>query len=397
MSGDRTGAGLEEAFRIKHDSLSGRIGHAEECLAAYASGTIGRFADIIRSEMRIYRAALEKARADFGRLGADTDGLRGESVPPRSAGRFSKIMDQLNYVDAAFYDSADMAIPFMDRWRHQRADGRIGRYHGLLSGCVSEMADAIGIGAPVLAVFGIEFSTMEMRRHDRTTAGHIVIVPESQRTSISRWSIAAHELGHAYYDLNRSRLEREVLDPVMKGIDKMGISDADDEDAARTATGYWVRELVSDRVGARTMGPVFAEAALEDAIGPAPHEFRRDTLTHPPWEMRMRLVRRTLREMDLESYRSERFEGTWDAYESAFARTEDCLYSLLRGGGLDDLAIDRICRAVTVEPAREAQGVEPSNAASRSALACLAACAAEGDPAKREDLEQAALDRYANT
>ena len=102
MPGGRPSAGLEEAFRTKHDSPSGRIGHAEECLAAYASGPAGRFADVTRSEMRIYRAAPAKARADFGRLGADTDGLRGEPVPPRSAGRFSKIMDLLNYVDAAF-------------------------------------------------------------------------------------------------------------------------------------------------------------------------------------------------------------------------------------------------------------------------------------------------------
>ena len=113
----------------------------------------------------------------------------------------------------------------------------------------------------------------------------------------------------------------------------------------------------------------------------------------------MGLVRRTLRETDLGGYPPERFEGTWDAYESAFAGTEDGLCALPGGGGLDDLAIDRIRRAVTVEPARdvrgEAQKVEPSSAASRSALACLAACAAEGDPAKRAELEQAALDRYA--
>ena len=358
----------------------------------------GRFSDIIRAEMQIYRAALKKARADFG---AKADSLRKGSIPPLRADRFSKIMGLLNRVDAAFYNSADMAIPFIDRWRHQRADNRIGRYHGLLSGCVSGMADAIGIDTPVLAVFGTEFSTMDLKRHDRTRAGHIVIVPESQRTSITRWAIAAHELGYAYWDLNRSRLERDVVMPVMGRIDKMGIGDAGDEYAARTACRYWIEAMSSDLIAVRILGPVFAEAALGDAIGPAPSEFGRDTLTRPPWEIRMKLVRRALRGLDLESYSSERFEDTWDTYESAFGGTRDGFYeSLLKGDGLD-LAIDRICRAVTIEPIRglwkEMLDVEPSNVASRSALACLAACAMEEDLAQRAELERAALDKYAGS
>ena len=390
---------LEEAFYIKYDSLSGKIGHAEECLAGYASGPTRQFADIIRAEMQSYGAILEEAENDFGKFGADAQWMREVPLSPRRADKFSKIMTSLGRVSDDFSTSVDGIIPFLRRWRDQRADGDIGNHHRLLSACVSDMAEVIGIGRPVLALFGTEFMTIDLKRRDYANAGHIIIAPESQRASFPRWAIAAHELGHAYYDLNRPMLEREVLEPVIERIGKLRIENDDDETDTSKSWWYWIEELVSDLIGVRTLGPVFAEAALEDALGQDPSGFRRDTLTHPTWEIRMTLVKRALRELDLEQYPPGRFENMWDAYESAFVRTEDAFYAgLLKGGELDDFAIDRICRTVTPEPVRslwaEMLEVEPSNVASHSALACLAACAMEKDPAKRAELERAMLAKY---
>lgn len=391
---------LERIFSIKVSHLEKRIADVKSCLTSYSSEPIRYFIDLINNEIDHCQQRIEKTKQDFINFKITVTGLREDSLPHNLQNQFSAIMNSLSNVTYTFYVSIETIIPFLRRWEHQNVDNELSTWHKILTQYVEELKNLIGTSTPLLSIFGIEFSTIPLQKNEANNIAHIIIIPESQISDLTRWSIASHEIGHVFYDNEKPSIANGVLQPMLEKIKSMNISNEEDErDFRATWGGYWVKELVSDLIGVRTLGPIFAEKALEDAFGPSPSSFVRNKTTHPPWEIRMKLISKAINNLNLEEYSFDSSFQLWEQYKNTYVQEKDDFYAgLITSNDFDDYVIDLICNTVSIKPIetlwKEISQIRPDNVNSFSTIAAVSAYSLERDDEKQKQLKSAIMAKH---
>ena len=279
--------------------------------------------------------------------------MSGEDIPVRIKHIFTRTINILGSQEIRLASSEDM-LSHLSAWKIQRKSTTIiSQRHTLLEEFCSELCQMIGIQTPIITNFGTEFKSIPCTSFGFRLCGYIINIPETVANEVDSWPILAHELGHVYFDENEQVMKSKIKDPLEAQIRSMNIKKNDENEMVNIWNDRWVPELISDLIATLTLGPAYVERAMVNAFGTAPLKFG-STDWHPPWKLRIELMMKTMKKINLRKYHIEKQASVWNMYDEIFEeRADPWILNLLMNQQTVKKATDLMTSSIQLAPIRD--------------------------------------------
>ena len=238
----------------------------------------------------------------------ETDYLREE--PQRKL--LTDILRALEDIERRFYIGADAFLPLIPIWSNQRRGREIKKQHRLLMYFVENLLELSHIPESMMAIIGEDYACLPLSWGQ--TIKHVLFGTYSEIENLRKWVLLAHELGHAYYDLNTEKFSAALLPTVIRKlieVKPINVEQRELESAIYTWTRYWIPELVADCFAVKTLGPSFLKQFMLTALDSEPNRIE---ITHPPSDLRVRFMADTLDSLGLPDIDTESYWFVWRSY-----------------------------------------------------------------------------------
>ncbi|KPV63974.1 MAG: hypothetical protein AOA66_0491 [Candidatus Bathyarchaeota archaeon BA2] len=215
-------------------------------------------------------------------------------------------------VERDFYLGVDAFLPLISVWFHQRSDEGTRRQHKLLVSFIQDMLKLSNIPEVTMVILGETHACLPL--YWGKTTRHIVFATLSEIKNLRRWGLLAHEMGHAFYDLNFEEFYLNVIPQVIRKLAEtkpINIKPSEFEDTIYIWATKWVPELAADCFAIKNMGPSFLTQFMLIALDSEPD---RVEPSHPPTNLRVKFMIDVLESLELSDVNVESYRNIWDAY-----------------------------------------------------------------------------------
>lgn len=209
---------------------------------------------------------------------------------------------------------------------------------------------------PVLSVFRDNYLCHSCFVGWKKVKGHVVCAPFSEVSTLRRWTILAHEIGHAFFDVHAKQFENKVFPKVRSKIFALssGIVKEDIPRAAQIWLESWIPELAADCVATKSLGPAFVSTFISDALHWNPKHVDFQQPTHPPMDTRVRFQLKILGLLDLEDFNVNKLSQVWNSYtRNVIYEIDPFVENLLLSPEVVDTASEEILELVKTAPIRD--------------------------------------------
>jgi hypothetical protein len=222
------------------------------------------------------------------------------------------ILRDFEDIEKLLYIGTDTFLPLPFVWRNQRKDRETKKQHALLGEFLSELSLLSGISEPMMFIMGESYEILPVGWGE--TFKHVVFSPYAEIQNLERWVILAHELGHAYFDINAERFSSGLFSQVAEKLAEVRPINVDQREFEATVYAWnnnWIPELASDSFAVKTLGPPFVNQFILRVLDSQPNRIRS---THPPPGLRVKCMLETLRYLDLAEVDVDSFQTKWRSY-----------------------------------------------------------------------------------
>ncbi len=259
------------------------------------------------------RQRAERAKNDFEEFVQDADFVEEQYLREEPQRRLLvDILRNFEDIERRLYIGVDTFMPLILVWRSQRKEKETRKQHGLLGDFLSELSLLSGISEPMMVVMGEAYECLPVEWGE--TVKHVVFSPYSEIQNLHKWVILAHELGHAYFDLNAERFSSGLFTQVVRKLVEVRPINVDQRELESTIyawTRNWIPELASDCFAVKTLGPSFVNQFVVTVLDSQPNRIRS---THPPPGLRVRCMLDTLESLNLAGADVDSYRNKWQSY-----------------------------------------------------------------------------------
>jgi hypothetical protein len=259
------------------------------------------------------RERAERAKNDFEQFVCSTDFAEEQYLREEPQRRLlADILRDFEDIERRLYIGVDTFLPLIVVWRSQRKEKEIKQQHGLLACFLADLLELSHISEPMMVIMGETYECLPIEWGQ--TIKHVVFGPYSEIQNLRKWVILAHELGHAYFDLNAERFSSALFAQVIRKLIEVrpiNVEQIELESTIYAWTRNWIPELVSDSFAVKTLGPAFVTQFMVTVLDSQPNRLE---FTHPPPGLRVRCMLNTLESLNLSDINVSSYRNIWQSY-----------------------------------------------------------------------------------
>jgi len=259
------------------------------------------------------RQQAERAKNDFEEFVQDAGFIEEQHLREEPQRRLLvDILRSFEDIERRLYISVDTFMPLTLVWRSQRKEKETRKQHALLGDFLSELSLLSGISEPMMVVMGETYECLPVEWGEAVK--HVIFSPYSEIQNLRKWVILAHELGHAYFDLNAERFSSGLFTQIARKLAEVRPISVDQREFESTIyawTRNWIPELASDCFAVKTLGSSFVNQFVVTVLDSQPNRIRS---THPPPGLRVRCMLDTLESLNLPGVDTDSYRNRWQAY-----------------------------------------------------------------------------------
>jgi len=299
----------------KANDIFSKIAFAKERLRRIRSPDriLETYIEPLERWLETLRQRAERAKNDFEEFVQDADFVEAKHLQEEPQRRLLvDILRNFEDIEKRLYIGVDTFMPLTLVWRSQRKEKETRKQHALLGDFLSGLSLLSGISEPMMVIMGETYACLPVEWGE--TIKHVVFSPYSEIQNLRKWVILAHELGHAYFDLNAERFSSGLFTQVARKLAEVrpiSVDQSELESAIYAWTRNWIPELASDCFAVKTLGPSFVNQFVVTVLDSQPNRIRS---THPPPGLRVRCMLDTLESLNLPGVDVDSYRNKWQAY-----------------------------------------------------------------------------------
>jgi len=299
----------------KANDIFSKIAFAKERLRRIRSPDriLETYIEPLETWLETLRQQAERAKNDFEEFVQDAGFIEEQHLREEPQRRLLvDILRSFEDIERRLYIGVDTFMPLTLVWRSQRREKETRKQHALLGDFISELLLLSGISEPMMVVMGETYECLPVEWGE--TVKHVVFSPYSEIQNLHKWVILAHELGHAYFDLNAERFSSGLFTQIARKLAEVrpiSVDQGEFESTIYAWTRNWIPELASDCFAVKTLGSSFVNQFVVTVLDSQPNRIRS---THPPPGLRVRCMLDTLESLNLPGVDTDFYRNRWQAY-----------------------------------------------------------------------------------
>jgi hypothetical protein len=253
------------------------------------------------------------AKKDFEEFVRETNFIEESYLQEEPQRRLlADILRDFEDIERRFYISVDAFLPLIPIWSSQKRGVEIKRQHSLLVYFVIDLLELSHISESMMAIIGEDYACLPLSWGQ--TIKHVVFGTYSEIENLRKWVLLAHEVGHAYYDLNAEKFSAALFPQVIRKlieVKPINLEQRQLESVIYTWTRNWIPELVADCFAVKTLGPPFITQFMLTVLDSQPNLIES---THPPSDLRVGFMMDILDSLSLPDDDTKSYRNVWRSY-----------------------------------------------------------------------------------
>jgi hypothetical protein len=299
----------------KANDILSKINFAKECVKKIKSpdNILETYIEPLMKWLNVLEEQVKDIKVNFEKFAREASfGEKGylQKEPQRKL--LTDILRALEDIERRFYICADAFLPLIPIWSNQRRGRDTKRQHRLLMYFVGGLLELSQIRESMMAIIGEDYACLPLSWGQAIK--HVVFSTYSEMQNLRKWVLLAHELGHAYYDLNTEKFSVTLLPNVIRKlieVKPINVEQRELEFAIYTWTRNWVPEFVADCFALKTLGPSYLTQFMLTALDSQPNRIE---FTHPPSDLRIRFMIGILDSLSLPDVNTSSYRNVWQSY-----------------------------------------------------------------------------------
>lgn len=221
-------------------------------------------------------------------------------------------------IERRFFIGVDTFLPLISIWSTQRKRTETKRQHRLLTYFVEDLLELSQIAEPMMTIIGENYACLPLNWG--RVMKHVVFATYSEMENMRKWVLLAHEIGHAFYDLNVQKFSSNLIPQVIRKlieVKPINVKQRELESMIYMWTREWIPELVADCFAVKTLGPSFVTQFMLTALNSQPNRIE---FTHPPSDLRVRFMMKILDSLDLPYINTRSYRNVWRSYAHSVSK-----------------------------------------------------------------------------
>lgn len=221
-------------------------------------------------------------------------------------------------IERRFFIGVDTFLPLIPIWSNQRKGTETKRQHRLLVYFVEDLLELSHISESMMTIIGENYACLPLSWGQMMR--HVVFATYSEMENLRKWVLLAHEIGHAFYDLNVQKFSSNLIPQVIRKLIEVKPTNVEQRELESTIyiwTREWIPELVADCFAVKTLGPPFMTQFMLTALNSQPNRIE---FTHPPSDLRVRFMMDILDFLNLPDVNTKSYRNAWRSYAYSVSR-----------------------------------------------------------------------------
>jgi hypothetical protein len=221
-------------------------------------------------------------------------------------------------IERRFFIGVDTFLPLIPIWSTQRKRTETKRQHRLLTYFVEDLLELSQIPESMMTIIGENYACLPLNWGQ--VMKHVVFATYSEMENMRKWVLLAHEIGHAFYDLNVQKFSSNLIPQVIRKLIEVKPINVEQRELESTIymwTREWIPELVADCFAVKTLGPSFMTQFMLTALNSKPNRIE---FTHPPSDLRVRFMMDILDSLVLPHINTRSYRNAWRSYAHSVSK-----------------------------------------------------------------------------